>query len=381
MAGRDIRNVGTHCPSQPGSYQHGAVSLFTFHQQRARDQELLGKQWELVSAAIGVSRPFPVTLPWGPSRWELGFRDAQTPRNVGWVSGDLVTLGCCPQSAGIPWDCRALIPTHQDPQPEEDPAGHGQGGVPVLRRRQDDPKADVDDPREDVDGLGKDEGGGSRCCRCRTRPTPIPGQSLQIPGRPWLTPNTLGRALWNARVWSEVLAGAGAWELRASWAARGSVAGISSVMILTLPASVTVVAAMARGAEGIPSGCLPPPPLPPQHGPCAVQNPRPGRAGLPLPFAPCRELAHGILARPLLLNEAALPAEPPKILHGNREGGTGNGSRGSAALGRDAPRPPFPGPFHPELWMLRLGIIPAINVVPNEVFITQPCPLPRRNLD
>lgn len=50
-AGRDIRNGGTPCPSQPGSYQHRAVSPFTFHQQRARDQELLGKQWELVSAA------------------------------------------------------------------------------------------------------------------------------------------------------------------------------------------------------------------------------------------------------------------------------------------------------------------------------------------
>lgn len=107
---------------------------------------------------------------------------------------------------------------------------------------------------------------------CRS---PIPAGTL------CLTPNTLGCALRKPRVWNAVLAGAGAREPEASWAARGSVAGITSVMILTLPASVTVVAAMAwepaREAEGIPR-CLPPP-LPPRHGPFAVRNPREVPAG------------------------------------------------------------------------------------------------------
>lgn len=39
-------------------------------------------------------------------------------------------------------------------------------------------------------------------------------------------------------------------ELEASWAARGSVAGMTSVMILTPPESVTVVAAIACGQSG-----------------------------------------------------------------------------------------------------------------------------------
>ena len=85
------------------------------------------------------------------------------------------------------------VPAYQEPEPEEDPAGHGEGRGPVLRHRQDDPEADVDDPGKDVDGLGKDGGEGSprsllaqsaaclpapakdgyhRCCQ--PRPTPIP---------------------------------------------------------------------------------------------------------------------------------------------------------------------------------------------------------------
>lgn len=101
--------------------------------------------------------------------------------------------------------------------------------------------------------------------------SPIPAGT---PERPCLTPNTLGCAFRKPCVWNEVLAGA--WEPEASWAARGSVAGITSVMILTLPASVTVVVAMAweqaQEAEGIPR-CFPPP-LPPLHRLFAVRNPR-----------------------------------------------------------------------------------------------------------
>lgn len=82
--------------------------------------------------------------------------------------------GYCPQSARIPCDSHVLIPTYQDPKPEEDPAGHRERRVLVLRRCQDDPEADVDNSSEDVDGLGKDEGEGSQSRCCEKHPTPIP---------------------------------------------------------------------------------------------------------------------------------------------------------------------------------------------------------------
>lgn len=125
-------------------------------------------------------------------------------------------------------------------------------------------------------------------------------------------------------------------------------------MILTLPASVTVVAAMAWEPAGklreFPGAFLllfllaTVPLLSEIPGRCW-----PGRDTLPLPFAPCGKLAHGILVRPLLLNEAALPMEPPKILQGKREGGRdGEPLPGLHSFGKgwmlfpwNAPRPPF----------------------------------------
>lgn len=63
------------------------------------------------------------------------------------------------RGSGPRWDGEGVtarnVPTHQEPEPEEDPAGHGQGRAPTLRQRQDDPETDVDDPAEDVDDLGE----------------------------------------------------------------------------------------------------------------------------------------------------------------------------------------------------------------------------------
>lgn len=69
------------------------------------------------------------------------------------------------------------------------------------------------------------------------------------PGRRDLTPSNLGCALLKPLTWNEDTVGAGGTELEASWAARGSVAGMTSVMILTPPESVTV-AAIACGQSG-----------------------------------------------------------------------------------------------------------------------------------
>lgn len=95
---------------------------------------------------------------------------------------------------------------------------------------------------------------------------------------------------------------------------------------------------------------------------------------------------------PLLLNDVALPMEPPKILQGKREGGK-EGQPLHRALqpweGLDA----FPlecsksplyqhqaSPFHPKLWMLCLGISPAISSVPNEVFMNRTLPTSQEKL-
>lgn len=157
-------------------------------------------------------------------------------------------------------------------------------------------------------------------------------------------------------------------ELEASWAARGSVAGMTSVMILMPPDSVTVVAAITcgqsraeepgqvgklkdqasshptgdqhvervhmsgdtRSTDILLQGCPTPHPAP--H--TSLPHPRTSFSlGLPsssspqpplavsllfealrevmvrLPFAPCRKFVHGNLVRPLLLNEVALPME------------------------------------------------------------------------
>lgn len=60
-----------------------------------------------------------------------------------------------------------------------------------------------------------------------------------------LTPSTLGCAFLKPLTWKEDTVG---WmEPEASWAARGSVAGMTSVMIRTPPDSVTVVAITCRG--------------------------------------------------------------------------------------------------------------------------------------
>lgn len=151
-----------------------AQGCLSFQFPPARDQELLGKQQELVSAARHPSlAPFPVSLQLG-----TGVQGCtNTPKCGGMVSGDLVTLGYCSQSTRIPRDCHVLVPTYQDPQPEEDPAGHREGRVAVLRQCQDDPEANVDNSIEDVDGLGKDEEEESLSRYCETHPTPIPHHS------------------------------------------------------------------------------------------------------------------------------------------------------------------------------------------------------------
>lgn len=89
----------------------------------------------------GISRelPVPSRASQCPSRWESVFGAAQTPPPPprGWEMG--VTKGSGPTSARIPLsplDKEEMeakhVPAYQEPQPEEDPAGHGQGRFPVL---------------------------------------------------------------------------------------------------------------------------------------------------------------------------------------------------------------------------------------------------------
>lgn len=85
-------------------------------------------------------------------------------------------------------------------------------------------------------------------------PTPIPlpparHRGALSPGHRGLTPSSLGCDFLKPLTWNEDTVGAGGTELEASWAARGSVAGMTSVMILTPPESVTV-AAIACGQSG-----------------------------------------------------------------------------------------------------------------------------------
>lgn len=132
-----------------------------------------GATWKTAGIGVSSKAPFPVSLQLG-----TGVQGCtNTPKCGGMVSGDLVTLGYCPQSTRIPRDCHVPVPTSQDPQPEEDPNGHREGRVAVLQQCQDDPEANVDNSIEDVDGLGKDEEEESLSRYCETHPTPIPRHS------------------------------------------------------------------------------------------------------------------------------------------------------------------------------------------------------------
>lgn len=240
------------------------------------------------------------TIPCVPPAGNWGSGMHKHPAMVGWqgVSGDLVTLGYCPSPPGLPEIPMSSSQLTRIPSQKKIPLATGREGFRCSDNVRMIPKLTWTIPVKMWMVWGRMRGEGSR-----SHPNPTsqfwegtgrgtcpnvlstqPGRtsSRTIPAeRPCLTPNTLGCALRKPRVWNAVLAGAGAGEPEASWAARGSVAGITSVMILTLPASVTVVAAMAwepaREAEGTPR-CLPPP-LPPRHGPFAVRNPREVPAG------------------------------------------------------------------------------------------------------
>lgn len=162
-AGRDIRTGGDTL-SLP-AWILPARGCLSFHFPPATSPTP-GAAWKTAGIGVSSKAPFPVSL-------QLGI-GVQGCTNTPECGGGQWRPGYCPQSARIPCDSHVLIPTYQDPKPEEDPAGHRERRVLVLRRCQDDPEADVDNSSEDVDGLGKDEGEGSQSRCCETHPTPIP---------------------------------------------------------------------------------------------------------------------------------------------------------------------------------------------------------------